>query len=158
MFYTTESLNQKKIDEKFLVIVECAIEYQQKFLVIQRPEGVHAAGLLAFPGGKVEQSDGHNNADILIEAVKREVFEEVGLKLIDPLYFVTSSYFVDSRQTQVVDVIFYCQLEKTNPSVTASPREVPAFAWLSDEEILAHDNSPVWLKKYLGLIPQKLRQ
>jgi len=148
---------KKNDDAKFLVVVECAIEYQEKFLIIERPPEGHAGGLLAFPGGKVDTADGHYNNDILLEAVKREVFEEVGLKLIDPLHVVTSSYFVDTHQSPVLDVIFYCKLKETNPTITASPREVPNFAWMSRQEILAHVNSPIWLKKYLNLIPETLR-
>ncbi len=39
---------------KFIAVVECAIEYQGKFMIIERPQGGHAEGLLSFPGGKVE--------------------------------------------------------------------------------------------------------
>ena len=145
---------KKNEDEKFLVVVECAIEYQEKFLIIERPASVvHAGGLLAFPGGKVEKNDGQSEANILLEAVKREVFEEVGLALLDPLQIVTSSYFfIDTHQTPVIDVIFYCLLKKTNPSITASAREVSHFAWMSLQEILAHEKSPIWLKRYISAL------
>jgi 8-oxo-dGTP diphosphatase len=134
---------------KFVAVVECAIEYQGKYLMIRRPEGVHAGNLLAMPGGMVEFSDGENEANILEHAVRREVFEEVGIQLIDPLLFVTSSYFIDSKHAQVLDVIFYCKLEKSNPQVTPHAREVPEYHWMTTEEILAHDRSPVWLKRYI---------
>ncbi len=81
---------------KFIVVVECAIEHEGRFLVIQRPIGKHAEGLLSFPGGKFETTDGNESRDALLHAVKREVFEEVGLKLQDPINYVTSSYFIDS--------------------------------------------------------------
>ena len=58
------------------MVVECAIEHDGKFFIINRPPGKHAAGLLAFPGGKVEYKDSDLGADILRAAVKREVFEE----------------------------------------------------------------------------------
>ncbi len=134
--------------DRFLVVVECVIENNGRFLIIRRPAGVHAAGLLAFPGGKVEHQDGGGN--ILVEAVKREVFEEVGLDLVDPVQFVTSSYFRDSHQEHVLDVIFHCKLEKTKTEVKPSLREVPEHYWMTMDEILAHQDSPPWLKHYLS--------
>jgi len=38
----------------YLNVVEVAREHDEKFLIIKRPESKHAAGLLSFPGGKVE--------------------------------------------------------------------------------------------------------
>jgi 8-oxo-dGTP pyrophosphatase MutT (NUDIX family) len=64
--------------QRFVVVVECAIKLDDRYLLIKRPAGVHAAGLLAFPGGKVEYQDGIrdiNSHNILLHAVKREVFE-----------------------------------------------------------------------------------
>lgn len=135
--------------EKFLVVVECAIEFQDKFLFIKRPKGVQAEGLLAFPGGKVEYSDGGDNRDILIQAVKREVLEEVGLDLIDPIQFLTSSYFIDSYNIPVLDVIFHCKIKSHSVEVVPSLREVPEYYWLSLSEVLNHEDTPVWLKHYV---------
>jgi len=137
---------------KFVVIVECAIEMNDTFLMIERPPDVHAAGLLAFPGGKVELDDGQNNNDILIEAMKREVLEEVGLQLIDPIQFVTSSYFITSDGEQVLNIIFHCKLEKTIAKIQASSREVPHFYWLTRSEIKMHQQAPIWLKRYMTCI------
>lgn len=64
----------------YLKVVEVAIEHDSKFLIIKRPEGKHAGGLLSFPGGKVEEIDEQNEWDILRLAAKREIYEEVGLE------------------------------------------------------------------------------
>lgn len=48
--------------------VECAVVCDGRALIIERPKGKHAAGLLAFPGGKVEASDAQGSADILTPA------------------------------------------------------------------------------------------
>ncbi|MCF7806300.1 MAG: NUDIX domain-containing protein [Simkaniaceae bacterium] len=133
----------------YLVVVECIIQKEDRFLMIQRPEGGHAGGLLAFPGGKVDFEDGKNHIDILENALKREVNEEVGLDLIDQIQFVTSSYFVDTYQKHVLDVIFYCSLEKTHHEVNPSPREVADYFWLTFDEILNHPLTPSWVKIYL---------
>ncbi len=149
--------------ETFLVIVECAIEHQGKFLIIRRPEGVHAGGLLAFPGGKVDYQDGLNKKDqdysdsnqeqvaqdILLYAVKREVQEEVGLELIDPLRFVRSTYFIDKYGQNVLGALYHCKIEKTPLNLKTSTREVPEYFWLSHAEIDVHKKSPIWLKQYM---------
>ena len=135
---------------KFVVVVECAIEYKNKYLIIKRPMGTHAEGLLSFPGGKFEVSDALNNPDALQQAAKREVFEEVGLDIRDPMRYVTSSCFVDSKTGEsVVDIIFHCQLDKTKVELKISEREVAECFWLSFEEIISKDNCPEWLVGYL---------
>jgi 8-oxo-dGTP pyrophosphatase MutT (NUDIX family) len=138
--------------KQYLIVVECAIEHEGKFLIIKRPQGKHAGGQFSFPGGKVEEQDEAENFDILRSAVKREIFEEVGLKLIDPINYITSSYFASSSGVQIIDNIFYCKLEQTAPKINASEREVAEYYWLSVDEINAAENSPDWLKKYIEII------
>lgn len=138
--------------KNYLVVVECAIEYKDKLLIIKRPPGGHAGGLLSFPGGKVEAQDELNPVDVLRNALKREIFEEVGLVIKDPLRYVTSTYFVDSQGVHVIDSIFHCVLEKTMANVVASEREVPAYYWMNQEEINQAENAPDWLKHYVRLI------
>ena len=70
-------------------------------------------GLLAFPGGKVEEIDEQNEWDILRFAAKREILEEVGLDLNDELKYITNNYFVDSHGAHVIDSIFHCKIKKT---------------------------------------------
>ena len=140
------------MSKKYLVVVECAIEYEGRFLIIKRPAGGHAGGLLAFPGGKVDVEDEKNSFDTLTHAVKREVLEEVGLNLVDKIEYVTSSFFVDNQGTPIIDVIFHCELKETNIAVVASAREVPEFYWMTPEEINTAANCPEWLKKYLHQI------
>lgn len=136
----------------YLKVVGCAIEHNAKFLIIKRPPGVHAGGLLAFPGGKVEEIDEQNEWDILRAAAKREVFEEVGLDLKDDLTYVVSNYFVDTKGICVIDTIFHCKIEKTVLNISASAREVAEYYWLSSDEIGHAEDSPPWLKKYISYI------
>jgi 8-oxo-dGTP pyrophosphatase MutT (NUDIX family) len=136
-------------------VVECAIEFEGQFLIIQRPSGVHAGGLLAFVGGKVEEQDYIEGQDILKNAAKREVLEEVGIVLKCDLSYVTTSYFINEENNiPNIDTIFHAVL-KTKPQVIASPREVPKYFWLTAPEIMRHENSPVWLKRYINLITPK---
>jgi 8-oxo-dGTP diphosphatase len=136
----------------YLNVVEVAIEHDERFLIIKRPEGKHAGGLLAFPGGKVEEMDEQNDWDILRFAAKREVLEEVGLDLKDSLKYIISNYFVDSMGAHVIDSVFHCKIEKTDLTIKASPREVPEYYWLTDQEINTAHNAPQWLKQYVQYI------
>ena len=139
----------------YLKVVEVAIEHNSKFLIIKRPEGKHAGGLLSFPGGKVEEIDEHNEWDILRLAAKREIYEEVGLELEDNLNYITSNYFVDSHGIHVIDTIFHCKIDKTPLNISASQREVPEYYWMTTEEINSANNSPEWLKRYIQYITNK---
>ncbi len=136
----------------YLKVVEVAIEHDEKFLIIKRPEGKHAGGLLSFPGGKVEEIDEQHEWDILRLAAKREILEEVGLDLKDDLKYIISNYFVDSIGSHVIDTIFHCKIEKTDLAINASAREVPEYYWLTEEEINQAHNAPEWLKKYVQYI------
>lgn len=135
----------------YLVIVECAIECEGKFLIIRRPEGKHAGGLLSFAGGKVEEQDEAENFDMLRGAVKREMFEELGLTLTEQINYITSEYFVDSSGVCVINNLFHYKYDVI-PTVTPCTREVPWFGWMSREEIHAAKNSPECLKILIDLI------
>jgi NUDIX domain. len=109
--------------------------------------------LLAFPGGKVEEQDEISHCDVFQTAVKREVLEEVGLILEDPLTYVTTSYFTGNHEIPVIDVLFHCRLEKTCPDVKPSRREVANYYWMDAMAINQAENAPEWLKHYISLMP-----
>lgn len=140
---------------KYIVVAECAIMHSNKFLIIKRPKGKHAADLLSLPGGKFEIKDGKLSPeqDVLINTVRREIFEELGLNLTDPINYVTTSFFKDERTNElIIDIIFYCRLNNTKIDINASEREVPEYYWLTYQEIKKKNNCPEWLLKYLNKI------
>ena len=144
---------QQVIGKQYTKVVECAIELKDnRFLIIKRPMGVHAGGLLAFPGGKVEVCDEAERYDVLRAAVKREVVEEVSLTLEDQINYITTSCFVDTSGAHVFCSLFHCKIEKTLVNVVASVREAPEWYWMTAAEIIAAPNSPEWLKHYVKLI------
>lgn len=142
--------------KKYVKIVECAIEYQEKFLIIERPANVYAGGLLSFPAGKVDEVDENESYDILRAAAKREVLEEVGIELTEKLHYITSSCFEVKPENTVIASIFYCKIKDkaAAPEVVASEREVASYSWMTPEDICAAPNSPQWLKTYIKLVEQ----
>jgi 8-oxo-dGTP diphosphatase len=137
--------------QKFIVLVECAIEHDGRFLLIKRPEGSSTAGYWAYPGGKVEIADGGDQKDVLVQAIEREVFEEVGLRLIDPIHYVTSACF-PSKNGHVVDAVFYCHIQKTALNIKLAMDEADEYVWLTVDEIRSHPHTPPWLPHYHSCI------
>lgn len=77
----------------YIVNVEAAIYKDDKWLIIKRSEKEeHAPGLLSFVGGKVETNVAQDG--ILEETLRREIIEEVGIKVSETIHYVESKSFV----------------------------------------------------------------
>ncbi|WP_066295576.1 NUDIX domain-containing protein [Bacillus sp. FJAT-29937] len=127
----------------FIVNVEAAMWKNGKWLIIERSKKEeHAGGLLSLVGGKVEIEG--NSADILERTLKREIFEEVGVRVQDRLGFVHSTSFVTDAGENVVNIVFLCEHE-SGEAFPKSPNEVEQVLWLSAEEIFSHAQSPKYL-------------
>lgn len=142
----------------FIVNVEGAIRKNDKWLIIERSKKEeHAGGLLSLVGGKVDIEGGSSN--ILERTVKREILEEVGVKVKDSLTYVNSTSFVTDTGQNVVDVVFLCEYE-SGEALPIIPDEVEKVFWLTSEEILNHPKSPIYLKENIkkaeALIPIQL--
>ena len=100
-----------------------------RYLITQRTQGSHLAGLWEFPGGK--QKPGES----LKECLKRELREELGVEVevVEKLDTITWSY---PEQTVVLH-FFLCRLAGGE----LSSREGQALAWVAPEE-LSHYPSP----------------
>lgn len=129
----------------FIVNVEGAIRKNDKWLIIERSKKEeHAGGLLSLVGGKVEIEG--NSANILERTVKREIFEEVGVKVKDRLIYVHSTSFVTDKGENVIDIVFLCEHE-TGEAFPKSHDEVEQVLWLTTEEIVSHPKAPSYLKE-----------
>lgn len=128
-----------------VVNVEAAICRGDSWLIIERSTAeTHAGGLLAMPGGTVEESDGG-----LEECVRREVIEEVGVDLQSRLEYVESKMFFSARGRWVMNIVFLAEYASGEP-VAGDPAEVASVAWRPLDEVFAHTNTPVWLKNSLA--------
>ncbi|MFD1737174.1 NUDIX hydrolase [Bacillus salitolerans] len=133
----------------FIVNVEGAIWNNDKWLIIERSKKEeHAGGLLSLVGGKVDMEG--NTSDILERTLRREIFEEVGVKVKDKLDYVHSTSFVTDKSEHVVDIVFLCELE-SGEAFPKSPEEVEHVLWLTSEEVLSHPKTPIYLKESIKL-------
>lgn len=119
--------------------------------------------MFILPGGKVEpfdetQSEIVRNAnddgkernynDVLLNTIRREVYEELQIKLPHIVDYFCSSFFVNTNEEQVVDVVFYVKLTE-RPQIVIDGKEVQSFVWMNYKEILNSDQVHDWLKKAL---------
>lgn len=129
----------------FIVNVEGAIYKDGKWLVITRStKEEHAGGTLALVGGKVDIEG--NTLEILERTVKRECYEEVGIRIKDAVTFVYSSSFVTEDGRHVINMVFLCEYE-SGTATNRSPDEVEAVHWMTHDEIMDHPLTPPWTKE-----------
>lgn len=132
----------------YVVNVDGVVVRDGEYLLIERgADEEHAPGMLAFPGGKVEQAPG---TDDPIEATAtREIHEEVGVE-VGQVEYVMSRTFEADDGTACINILTVCEYERGEPFPRAS-EEVADVHWMTAEEILARD-PPAYLRGYVEQI------
>ncbi|MBM7551241.1 NUDIX hydrolase [Thalassobacillus pellis] len=139
----------------FVVNVEAAIVRGQEFLIIKRAEKeVHAGGLYSLVGGKMDFDA--SSLQVLEENVKREVAEEIGVALHDPLTYIHSNTF-KAGDTQVLNIVFLSEHFNGLPYVK-SKEEISEVTWMDGQEILQSSVIPTWTKNSVELSIRSLKQ
>jgi mutator protein MutT len=105
-----------------VIVVAAVVEEQGRFLVTRRPAGVHLGGMWEFPGGKIDENEGH------AAALEREIREELGVDVaVRDLTYETVHAYPD----RTVALYFYrCRLLGT-------PRPLlgQEMRWVAREEL-----------------------
>lgn len=122
------------------VTVACIIEYQERYLLVEEEK----------PWGRVfNQPAGHlEENESLLEATRREVFEETGLT-IEPQRFVGSYLFnSESNNITYLRFCFYYRYQQQPPQSIPQDSDILATHWLSYDEIQKHKQlrSPLVLR------------
>ena len=126
----------------FVINVEGAIERNGEYLMIVRGSNVgHAPGALSFPGGRVELTDGPQDA--LESTLRRELLEEVGVEISESMTYVESSLFDRDDGRKVLNVVLLCHLSAGTP--VADNEEVQSVRWMTPEQILR--DRPPWFRE-----------
>lgn len=128
---------------KFIVNVEAAIYKENKWLMIMRSKKeTHAGGTLSMVGGKIDYEEAQT--DTLENGLKREIEEEVGIKVSDKMQYIQSTMFVSGLGNHIIDIVMLCQYESGKP-VAKDKNEVNSISWLTFEEIKNNPNTPPWI-------------
>jgi 8-oxo-dGTP diphosphatase len=139
---------------KFIVNVEGCLINKDKILMILRGDSEsHAPNTISFPGGQVDSKD----ADYATfeDTLRREIYEEVGLKVVEPFEYLENKKFITSKGNSVIDIVMFCKI--VNPTeVKIDTHEVKDYMWMSTDEILKDVRSPQWIKQSIMLIRQKI--
>jgi len=127
----------------YVVNVEAAVVRDGQYLCIERAtDEDHAAGALAFPGGKVEQEP--RTTDTIEATARREVGEEVGVE-VGAVSYVRSRTFETDGGTACLNVVTRCEYEGGDAR-PLEPAEVAAVHWLAPREIADHEAAPPYLE------------
>lgn len=130
-----------------VVAVSAIVKKDDKYLLARRSYvDDQSPGAWSFPGGKVENEVGKN---ILQEALKREVFEEVGVEITDDIELIYNDSFIRSSGDFVIMFTFICHWK----SGEAKPLEDQAeVIWLTAEEMSAMPDLPEYTRNRLHQI------
>ena len=79
-----------------MVVVICILKKREQFLICSRPKGKEFAGWYEFPGGKVERNE------YLIESLKRELLEELSIKLNTRNMIFLESYEIKRKNKKIL--------------------------------------------------------
>ncbi len=125
----------------FIVNVEGVVRHGERYLLaVRSDQEAHAPGTLALPGGKVEFSDAVQ--DTLEAALKREILEETGVRVDNPVY-LESKWFNSDDGEPVVDIVFLCTYAGGDVEI-GDLNEISEVMWLTAAEVAAHPKAPVW--------------
>ena len=128
----------------FIVNVEGVVRRGERYLLTVRSEHeANAPGTLSLPGGKVEFGDAVQ--DTLEHTLKREIFEETGVEVDNPVY-LESKWFRADDGDPVVDVVFLCNYLDGDAKV-GDPEEVAEVLWLTAAEVATHSKAPPWTRE-----------
>jgi 8-oxo-dGTP diphosphatase len=120
--------------------VVCGIVYMDgKILICRRKFNKSFAGFWEFPGGKVEVGEK------IDEALKRELFEELGMSVEIMGYFTTSTFKYDNFRVELV--AYRC----VYLSATFALTDHDSYNWISAKDLLKYNltNADVPIAKKL---------
>ena len=105
-----------------IVVTAAVIEEDGRFLVTQRPRGVHLEGLWEFPGGKCEEGESHTRS------LEREILEELDAPVVigRELFSVVHTY-----ADRIVELHFFASRLAGRPRAVLGQQ----MKWVTREEL-----------------------
>jgi len=115
---------------KFIQVAAAVIECEGRYLITQRGPGTHLAGYWEFPGGKREVGES------LEACVKRELYEELGVEVIQLIPFVVIRHEYPDKAVELH--FFFCSLSQGEVQALG----VADFRWVSPNELAEYSFPP----------------
>lgn len=114
-----------------VIVNSVIVNNEGKVLIAQRsPEEGHEGGKWSIPGGKIEFVGEEH--DVLLRNIKKEILEEVGVKIFDDIILAHDNTFTRSNGDDVLALVFVCKYK----SGEARPLEDTVdVKWVGKEEI-----------------------
>jgi len=130
-----------------VVAVFGIVQKRNKFLIAKRESNdPQAGGQWSIPGGKVELELGE---DIIEKTLKKEVLEEVGIKIRDKVVFLGSEGFYRVSGHHVVGLTFLC----TWKSGVAKPLEdQEEIKWITLKKLKKLRDLPDYMESRIKLL------
>ena len=128
-------------NKKHIVAITALIkdESGKKFLIVKRNENEIAhAGKWALPGGKAEKGEK------IIDVLRREVLEEVGLEIEDFKQYIKDYTFIRPDGHNVVGLVFLVKAKTYNVKIS---KDFTDFKWIKPEELKNFDHIPYMEKE-----------
>jgi len=135
-----------------VVAVFAFIEKDEKILLAKRSlKDPQAPGVWSVPGGKVDLELGDG---ILEKTLKKEIMEEVGIKIEDDIQLIWDEGFYRVSGHHVVGLTFLCRWKKGIAKPLEDQEEV---RWFSKEELKNFSELPDYFKPRVEKLLQILR-
>lgn len=132
-----------------VVNVDVAVLRDGEYLFVERAASEeHAAGLLSFPGGTLE--DPPADEDAVAATARREVREETGVEVTVTEY-VTSTTFTADTGNEVLNLVVRAGYAGGEAHVR-EPEEIAAVHWLTPAEVRAHEGVPRFVERYVDAV------
>ena len=119
MYQSTQTTEAKK----YMKVVACVLKKNEKILIASRPKTKNFSGFFEFPGGKVEKDE------CLIEALDREIFEELGISLDFSKIYYLNNYMI---LKQNISLHFFLCLRWFGK---IENKEKQTLKWISSKEL-----------------------
>ena len=115
------------------IVVTAIIKYKEEYLIVKRnDDDSKFPGAWEFPGGHIE------NNELLLDGLKRELYEEIGIIIdMDPKIVNYSDEF-DSNDIYNLEIDFLIEVDKKDLNIHLS-EEHSDYKWVSKDSNLLDD-------------------
>jgi 8-oxo-dGTP diphosphatase len=139
------------MEGRYVVNVDCAVVRDGEYLFIERAaDKDHAAGALAFPGGRLDAPPG--DADAVAATARREVREETGVR-VGAVEYVYSDTFESDRGRECLNVVTLGEYDG-GTAHPAAPDEVGSVQWIAPDDLLGRSDVPEFLAEYVERVEE----